>query len=90
LLLITRKHIASFRFCIARLGYDISTMHLRTFWEATYVRFNLRLDRDVIVVEMHACVMKWRMEWILVQRLGFDGGADDTLSSTCNHSTWLA
>jgi len=23
--------------------------------------------------------MKWRMEWILVQRLGFDGGADDTL-----------
>jgi hypothetical protein len=28
--------------------------------------------------------MKWRMEWILVQRLGFDGGADDTLSSTRN------
>jgi hypothetical protein len=49
------------------------------FREATYIHFDLRPDRDVIVLKMHACVMKWRIVVDSRAAFGFDGGADDTL-----------
>ena len=89
LLLVTHKHIASFRSRRAHPDYDISTLQLVYVSERPRMLGpSLSQKQDfIIIIDMHACMCD-EMAHGAGSALGFDGGADDTLLqlSRCSDS----